>query len=295
MKNDMQIIKILSGNITAFDGKNYYLCDLRGNLKKNNKICVGDFVEFETNAGDKERIVVTKILERKNQLIRPTISNIDNLLITITKKPSPDLNLVDALIIYCRQMGIEPILVISKMDLVDDVFVRDINNQYSKVVDHIVPICSLKNENLEELKELLKGKVSALAGQSAVGKSTLINALGGLNLEIGDLSAKLDRGKHTTRMSEIFILPNNIKIADTPGFSMLEVKIDDPTELKFWYDDFIPLQEECEFKDCDHINCKAKTCAVVKAVEDGKLSKERFARYVARFNKLKEKWERKYD
>ena len=295
MKNNMQIIKILSGNITAFDGKNYYLCDLRGNLKKNKKICVGDFVEYETNAVDKERIVVTKILDRKNQLIRPTISNIDNLLITITKKPSPDLNLVDALIIYCRQMEIEPIIVISKMDLIDDNFVKDIKEQYGKVVEHIVPICSVRNENLDTLKKLLIDKVSALAGQSAVGKSTLINALGGLNLEIGDLSSKLDRGKHTTRMSEIFILPDNIKIADTPGFSMLEVKIDNPTELKHWYDDFISFQEECEFKDCDHINCKAKTCAVVRAIEDGRLSKDRFDRYVARFNKLKEKWERKYD
>jgi len=295
MKNNMQIIKILSGNITAFDGENYYLCDLRGNLKKNNKICVGDFVEYEPNSGDKERIVVTKILERKNQLIRPTISNIDNLLITITKKPSPDFNLVDALIIYCRQLDIEPIIVISKMDLVDDTFLQDIKKQYGKVVDHIVPICSVNKENLDTLKNLLTYKVSALAGQSAVGKSTLINALGGLNLEIGELSAKLDRGKHTTRMSEIFILPDDIKIADTPGFSMLELKIDEPSELKHWYDDFIPLQDFCEFKDCDHINCKSKTCAVVRAVEEGVLSKNRFDRYVARYNKLKEKWERKYD
>lgn len=295
MKKNMQIVKILSGNITAFDGDSYYLCDLRGNLKKNNKICVGDFVEFEKNPGDKDRIVVTKILERKNQLIRPTISNIDNLLITITKKPSPDLNLVDALIIYCRQMEIEPIIVISKMDLVDDAFVRDIKEQYGQVVDNIIPICSLKNENLETLKKILVGRLSALAGQSAVGKSTLINALGGLSLEIGDLSAKLDRGKHTTRMSEIFILPDNIKIADTPGFSMLELRIEEPSELKYWYDDFIQLQEYCEFKDCDHINCKSSACAVVKAVEEGKLSKERFERYTARYSKLKEKWERKYD
>lgn len=294
MKN-MQIVKILSGNITAYDGEKYYLCDLRGNLKREGRISVGDFVEYEQNLGNADRIVVTKILSRKNLLIRPTISNIDNLLITITKKPSPDFNLVDGLIIYCRQLNIEPIIVISKMDIVDDIFVKNIKEQYSKVVEHIIPICSIKNENLEDLKELLGGKVSALAGQSAVGKSTLINALGGLNLEIGDLSAKLDRGKHTTRMSEIFILDDGIKIADTPGFSMLELKIDNPSELKFWYDDIMEFQENCEFKDCDHINCSSKNCAVVKAVEEGNLSKDRFDRYISRYLKLKEKWERKYD
>ena len=96
-------------------------------------------------------------------------------------------------------------------------------------------------------------------------------------------------------MSEIFILPDNIKIADTPGFSMLELRIEEPSELKYWYDDFIQLQEYCEFKDCDHINCKSSACAVVKAVEEGKLSKERFERYTARYSQLKEKWERKYD
>ena len=126
MKN-MQIVKILSGNITAYDGEKYYLCDLRGNLKRDGRISVGDFVEYEQNLGNADRIVVTKILSRKNLLIRPTISNIDNLLITITKKPSPDFNLVDGLIIYCRQLNIEPIIVISKMDIVDDIFVKNIN------------------------------------------------------------------------------------------------------------------------------------------------------------------------
>ena len=288
MKKNMQIVKILSGNITAFDGDSYYLCDLRGNLKKNNKICVGDFVEFEKNPGDKERIVVTKILERKNQLIRPTISNIDNLLITITKKPSPDLNLVDALIIYCRQMEIEPIIVISKMDLVDDAFVRDIKEQYGQVVDNIIPICSLKNENLETLKKILVGRLSALAGQSAVGKSSLINAIfkDETKTETGTLSAKIERGKQTTRLVSLYKVGNGY-LADTAGFSLLDLSFVsnlDKGELASYYPDFLKGREGCKYRSCLH---EGGDCGVIKLVRDGKISKRRYENYLKILQEMK--------
>jgi len=289
----MQITKILCGNVTANDGKKEYICSLRGNLKKDGGICVGDYVEYMLDGTD--RIIVNKILPRKNILKRPSISNLDNLVILISTVPKADFNLLDALIIYCKQLNIEPIIVISKFDIIDKSYIDEIFMQYGAVCKNILEVSSVNSKNIDKLILLLKNRFSAFAGQSAVGKSTLINKISGLNLATGGLSAKLDRGKHTTRLNEIFYLNDNIKIADTPGFSLFELDNIQPNELAFWYDDFKPFEKNCRFQDCEHINCKAKDCGIVDAVEKGLLSKARYERYADRYKKLKEKWEKRYD
>ena len=291
----MQITKILSGSVTAEENGKFYKCSLRGNLRRDAKICVGDYVNFDFNPNKDGSIIVKGIKPRENCLLRPYVSNVDILMIVLTIKPIPDFSLVDGLLINCMQMNIMPIIVISKLDTIKEDFVECVEFQYKKMCEHIIPVSAKTGENIDKLRELLKCKLSVLAGQSAVGKSTLINALLGLNQEVGELGEKSNRGRHTTRLNEIFVSEDGVRIADTPGFSMLEVTNVTPSELKDYYLDFIPYNEKCRFKDCTHLNCDAKACGVLSAVENKLIDTSRYFRYSDRYHKLKEKWEKRYD
>ena len=168
--------------------------------------------------------VITKVLPRKNELIRPKVTNIDQLLIVVSPVPKPDLMLVDKLIINCFINNIEPILVINKSDITSSQQIEDLKEQFEQVVKKIIVVSALKQNNIQELKSVLQNKTSVFAGQSAVGKSSLLNAIDPqINQATNILSKKVERGKHTTRECTIFVLENNILIADTPGFSMLEL------------------------------------------------------------------------
>ena len=193
------------------------------NLKKDG-IFVGDRVECEGG-------VIEKVLERKNILVRPPLANVDTMIIVVAMEPKPDFLLVDKLLVFCVVKGIKPILCINKSDLSES-FVKDVKNIYKGVVD-IVSISTL-DESVMRLKKYIKG-ITALAGQSAVGKSSIINALLGKEIAIiGDFSKKVMRGKQTTRLVELYDLGNNKYLADTAGFSKLseELLIVNENELK---------------------------------------------------------------
>ena len=171
-------------------------------IKQNAEFLIGDEVEFFEEGGTH---YITKILPRKNFLVRPKVANIDQLIIVIASVPKPDLMLVDKLIIYADSKGIDTLLVINKSDLSNKEFLEDIKKQYESVVEDILIMSAKQMRGLEGLKAKLTNKLSVFAGQSAVGKSTILNSLSAkLDLEVGDLSKKTERGKHTTRTAQIF-------------------------------------------------------------------------------------------
>ncbi len=238
------------------------------NLKKDG-IFVGDKVECKND-------VIEKVLERKNILIRPPLANVDTMIIVVAKEPKIDFLLVDKLLVFCTVKGIKPILCINKSDLSES-FVKDVEKIYKDVVD-IVSISTL-DKSVLNLKKYIKG-VTALAGQSAVGKSSIINALLGKEIAVvGDFSKKVMRGKQTTRLVELYDLGNENYLADTAGFSKLseELLIVNENELKDYYPDFIKYAHMCKYKSCQHL--KLDDCGVVKAVSEGKIGKIRYENY----------------
>lgn len=266
-----------------------------GNVKKNLRIVVGDEVELDKIEND-SKFVIKQVYPRKNQLVRPVVANIDQLIIVIAPKPQPDLLLVDKLIIYCMMNDIEPIIVLNKVDIMKESEIEDFKNQFKNVATHILITSAVENTNIQELKTLLKGKLSVFAGQSAVGKSSLLNALNlNLNINTNVLSKKIERGKHTTRTVEIYLLENNILIADTPGFSALDLLNFKPDDIKSYYLEFNKFQEECKYLNCSHINEPAAECGVKRALNDGKINVNRYNRYKELYIFYKKKWENRYD
>ena len=262
---------------------------VRSNVKKN-RIVVGDKVDIEPNDYSQGKYIITKLLPRNSYILRPTIANLDILLMVIAPKPQPDLYLIDKLYIHCVLNNIEPVLVINKADIADDDFVKDIQDQYYFIKTFVI---SAKNKsNIAELSDYISNKLCALSGQSAVGKSSILNALmPHLDLSTQDLSRKIERGKHTTRVNEIFV-DNDLMIADTPGFTSLELDLK-YDELSDYYPEF-EIDESCRYLDCSHIK-EGRDCAIIASVDSGKINVNRYSRYVELYNKLKEKWEKMYD
>lgn len=246
---------------------------------------------MEENEYEKGKLIITKLLPRKNVIHRPYIANIDKLIIVIAPLPKPDLLLVDKLIIYCMLNKIEPVLVINKCDIDYDNITSNIVKDYYFLQTFVV---SAKDKiNISKLTKYLENSFCALCGQSAVGKSSIINSIiPNVDLQTQGLSAKIDRGKHTTRANEIYI-NGNIMITDTPGFSSLELNISHE-ELAGFYPEFADFIGECKYLDCAHVK-EGNDCEIVKAVDSGKISKDRYIRYVDLYEKLKKKWDEKYD
>lgn len=259
-------------------------------IKKENLV-VGDYVEIRENEYNIGKYIITRVLPRKNSIPRPKLANLDKLFILIAPEPKPDFLLVDKLIIYCSINNIEPIIIINKCDIASDQFINGVYEQYK---DNKIYVISAKSIiGIDKVKEELLDTFSAVCGQSAVGKSSFINAImPELALETQGLSEKIQRGKHTTRVNQVFIA-NNFMIADTPGFSSLELNID-YRDLSKYYNEFENYECDCKYLDCSHIK-EGKDCGVYLAVNEGKINKDRYTRYIDLYNKLKEIWENKYD
>lgn len=264
-----QIYKLHSNFYTIKCGDTLYSCGARGVLKiKSDGLCVGDYVEFDGKA-------IKKVMERKNRFIRPNVANIDAVVIVTSPAPAPDFYLIDKLILNSVKEDVEIIIVVNKTD-VDETIVDKIKCEYQALNVKILPISVYENKGVEEIKSLLKDKLSVLAGQSAVGKTSLINLLFNLNNKTGELSDKIVRGKHTTTRSEIFE-KDGIKLIDSPGFAVIDadVSID---ELPECYPEYLEVSHLCKFRGCTHVN--EPQCKVKELVEKGILSKDRYERYV---------------
>lgn len=266
-------------------------CNGRGKLRLDGNIFIGDYVEITVY--DNGKGVIEKILPRKNKITRPYITNIDMIVICIAPLPKPDFYLVDKLLINCIKQDITPILCVNKTDLMSEEFKQNVEVSYKDLCD-IVYVNALSGQGIEQLILKMQNNYVSMAGQSAVGKSSIINAIVGHQmLATGELSSKVERGKHTTRNVEIFDIGHGIRLADTCGFSVLELENMDPNDLSTYFTDFDEFAEKCKFKGCNHIN--EPQCAVIEAVKNGELSKDRYDRYVALYNDLLEKWRKRYD
>lgn len=271
----------------------YAVCKARGLFRKLGKVPLpGDNVSITVDK--KSGGFITDIHPRINELIRPAVANIDVLLIVVSSsEPAPDLELADKLIVYCQKQGITPVLVINKCDEGENETSRVIRTQYEKAIPEILTVSAETGYGSEDLRSAIAHRTVCLAGQSAVGKSSLINALLGLSLETGELSQKTERGRHTTRHAELLISPGGGFIADTPGFSMLESVPMEPEEIPDAYAEFAEYKGSCRFTGCMHIS--EPDCAVKEALERGLINRSRYERYKKIVNEAQELRRHKYD
>jgi ribosome biogenesis GTPase len=273
------VTKCIVGKFSVIADGKLMECFARKKLKKD-QLLAGDIVEI-----DDVNCVIENILPRKNKLIRPPIANIDKIIIVISCVPYADLVLTDKLIIAAKINKIEPVLCYNKVDLDNDL-AQKIYEQYKYSNIRFIHVSAKTGYNIDNLKQILKGGINCFAGQSAVGKSSIINAVLGCEYsEVGDLSQKILRGKNTTRHTEIINL-DDYYIADTPGFNLLELNDLKYNYLKDYYNEFNDYKDNCKFSSCLHIN--EPQCSVKRAVEEEKISKERYLRYIDIFNDLKE-------
>ena len=292
----------LQGIILRGIGGFYYALDESGavnQLRAQAKIrrerlkpLVGDRIEFEPGQGEEDGWV-KRILPRTTELVRPPVANIDLIVIVAAvAAPDPDLLLVDRLMVNARRAGIGVRLVVNKCDL-DAEAARRLTEQYRGA--EVEPLCvsTRTGEGVDTLRKSLKGRVHALAGQSGAGKSSLINALYGLKLETGSLSRRIERGKNTTRHSELIPVPGGGMVLDTPGFSLLETGLFEPLELKAYYPEFTSREGRCFFSPCAHAT--EPRCVVREAVAAGEISPERHARYCELLEEARLKWRNRYD
>lgn len=270
-----------------------FKASLRGNIKRRNGILVGDLVEVEVSY---DRYMIKKILPRKNSLIRPPVANIDNLVIVVSlSTPSPDFFLLDKQIVLAKFKDILPIIVINKIDLnISDITNKDlsyIKNVYGNLGFQIIEVSAKNNIGIDVLKEKLHNKISAFSGNSGVGKSSIINKIFGTNSLTFEVAKKTNRGRHTTKHVKIY-KNEDMYVLDTPGFSSYELYDIEYKELKNYYPDF--LECNCDYLDCSHVFENEKVCGVKKAINDGRIDKNRYDRYVELFKKLKDEYDRKY-
>ena len=288
------ILQGIGGFYTALDesGRQHTL-RAQGKLRRERlKPKVGDKVELTPSDGE-EHGWITRILPRKNELVRPPVANIDVIVIVAAAAtPDPDLLMVDRLMLNARRAGIDVRLVVNKTDLAPD-SAGDIVDQYRGAGVSTMRVCADTGEGIDALRDSLKGMVHALAGQSGAGKSTMINALYGLALETGDLSRRIDRGKNTTRHCQLIPVEGGGMVLDTPGFSLLDSEVFDPVELKDSWPEFAPYEGRCYFQPCYHAT--EPRCAVRDAVAAGGIDERRHARYAALLDDMKQKWRDRYD
>ncbi len=276
-----RVITHKSNNFEIFDGEKIFVVKARGKLKRDGEILVGDFVEIEERDGEK---VILKVYERVNSLIRPSVANVDIMVIVIAPEPKPDLFLVDKMLVNCKKMGIECIICLNKIDI-DGTMLDEIKAQYEGEVTAVIST-SAALMDCKQLLPYLSGKLVCFAGQSGVGKSTLSNGIYGEKLrQEGRVSEKIGRGKNTTTSASIIITNEGFWIIDTPGFSMLDVFEEDHYSLAGYYDEYVALADDCKFHPCTHTT--EPQCAVKKAVEEGRLNRERYERYLKIFEERK--------
>lgn len=251
---------------------------------------VGDRVRFTPGEGDDDGWI-EEILPRKSELIRPSVANADMLMLVVASVPQPDMLLVDKLILRAERGGMTPAICVNKVDLGEELAQR-IAAEYAGTELRVFSVSARTGEGIGALREAMRGKVTCLAGQSAVGKSSLLNALFGLNLETGGLSRKTERGRHTTRHAEMMSLDGSF-VLDTPGFSLLELETDmEPQEFAGLYPEYNALAADCRFQPCLHD--REPGCAVRAAVESGALGAARWARYRQLLGEVRENWKGRY-
>lgn len=265
-----------------------YECKAKGIFRNQNiKPLVGDDVEIDTDDQSKSSGTIVNILPRKNELIRPAVANVDQaMVIFAAAEPAPNLNLLDRFLIMMRRQKLNTIVCFNKMDIVTEKEISLLMETYKQCGYEVVFTSILKKDGISRLSDMLKEKTTVLAGPSGVGKSTFINAIKPeANMETGDISEKIKRGKHTTRHSELINVEKDTYVMDTPGFSSLYIDDIEKEELKSYFEEFHEFEEECRFIGCSHQN--EPGCAVKNALKENKISKIRYENYITLYEELK--------
>ena len=290
-----KIIKGIAGfyYIETHD-ENIYECKAKGIFRKDNvKPLVGDNVMIDIIDEENKKGNITEILPRKNRLLRPPVANVDQAVILFAiVKPDPNYNLLDRFLIMMRQQNLPVIICFNKQDIATQEEQQELYNAYEKCGYKVLFISVKEEKGLDELKELLRGKTTTLAGPSGVGKSSLLNKLvPDALMQTGELSRKIDRGKNTTRHSELFFVSelsegeDETYLFDTPGFTSLNLNDVTTDNLMQYYPEFEEFEPECRFGGCSHI--AEPDCGVKNALSEGKISAVRYENYKIIYEDLK--------
>ena len=286
-----KIIKGIAGfyYIYAEDG-NVYECKAKGIFRKDNfKPLVGDNVEITVLNEEEKEGSVTSILPRRNSLIRPAVANVDQaFLIFAMENPKPNFLLLDRFLIMMEQQGIPVVICFNKKDVGEKEEMEKLYEIYTGCGYRVVLSSTYEGEGMDEIHEILKGKTTVVAGPSGVGKSSSTNCMQGeVQMETGEISKKLKRGKHTTRHSQVIPVEKNTFLVDTPGFSSLYLTDMKEEELRDYFPEFVMYEPQCRFQGCMHIH--EPGCAVKEALSEGEISQQRYDNYLALYEELKEK------
>lgn len=267
-----------------------YQCKAKGVFRNRGvKPLVGDDVEFSILDEKDQEGNIDAILPRKNELIRPAAANVDQAMVVFAlSHPAPNFNLLDRFLVMMERQNMPVILCFNKADQEQGQDGWDFMGSYRKAGYQVLSISALEKDGVEEVRRLLAGKTTVLAGPSGVGKSTLTNALyPQAEMETGEISKKIQRGRHTTRHSELFWIGEDTYMMDTPGFSSLYVEDLEPEELKNYFPEFAPFEDRCRFLGCVHVG--ERECGVKEAVEAGKIAGSRYDNYLLMYQELKNK------
>lgn len=265
-------------------------CKAKG-VFRNRKVkpLVGDNVEVEIIDREGQQGNISDILPRHSELIRPAVANVDQAVIIFAASyPKPNFNLLDRFLVMMQWQNVPVQICFNKLDTADEAFVEELTDTYRKSGANLFLTSTVNGDGLDELHRHLLHKTSVLAGPSGVGKSSVMNAIfPEAQMEIGEISEKIKRGKHTTRHSELFILPENTYVMDTPGFTSLSLPEIEKEDLRNYFPEFTPYTEQCRFLGCMHAN--EPDCAVKQALEEKKIAGNRYDNYLAFFEELRQK------
>lgn len=270
-------------------------CNARGKFKEQGQtLAVGDYIEYEVVNEEKKEGVIDVVRKRKTYIKRPKIANLTQIIYVISmKQPKPDLLMLDKQLAFAELNNIKPVICLNKIDLVDEKSVNKIEKTYSEIGYKIFKTNANEKIGVNDLKDILAGNITAFSGNSGVGKSTLINDI--FDDEItksGLISEKNQRGKNTTTSTYLYRINKNTYLADTPGFSTFDISEIASEDLYKYFIEFIKPSENCEFVGCTHI--KEENCGIKEAVQEGKISNERYERFCKIYLDLKEKENRRW-